>query len=367
MILRVEKRVRNIFDNLKKKPDVIIIKNSVEPFIDDNFFYVTGLKQGIFEGSIVVLYPNGGTDLIVSELEAETAKKVNADLMVYKTQDEYNAVLKKLLSSHKKIGVNFKGILHKDYCKLKGEAPKSKFLDVSEALMKTRLVKDEVEMGLIRKSCKLADKVMEAVPDMLQEDMYEYEIAAEIDYLIEKNGGDEPAFKTISSFGKNTAEPHYSHGDTRLKKGDFALFDFGVCIKKYNSDITRTFVFGKASMKQKEMYETVSRAQSIGFDVIKPGVKASEVHDMVSLYIDSTDFKGRFIHSTGHSIGLAVHDGDAKLSTESDIELKENMVFTVEPGVYIPGFGGVRLEDDVVVKKSGIELLTKTTRELIEI
>jgi Xaa-Pro dipeptidase len=363
----VEQRVKNIFNNSEEKPDVIIIKNSVEPFIDDNFFYVTGLHQGVFEGAVAALYPDGNIDLVVSELEAETAKKADVNLAVYKKQGEYNAFLKKLFGSHKKIGLNFNGISHKDYCKLRDRFSKSEFLDVSEAFMKTRLVKDEMEIRLMKTSCRIVDRVVEAIPDMLKEGMHEYEVASEIDYLMGKNGVDKPAFETISSFGRNTAEPHYSHGDTRLKKGDLALFDFGACLKKYNSDITRTFVFGEADSRQREMHTVVYKAQSVAFEAIKPGVKASRVHELVSSYIDGTKFKGRFIHSTGHSIGLAVHDGRARLGLDNDFELKKNMAFTVEPGVYIPGFGGVRIEDDIIVKKDGVEFLTKSSRELIEV
>jgi Xaa-Pro dipeptidase len=363
----VEKRVKRIFDNLKDKPDAILIKNSVAPFIDDNFFYITGLQKGIFEGSIAVLHPDGGIDLLVSELEAESASKVKADLHVYKDMQEFKGLLNKYLFSFNKIGLSFEGISYKGFCKLKEICSKSKFIDVSEVFARVRLVKDEIEIKLIKKSCAIADKVMQKVPDLLHQGMYEYELAAEIDYLMQKNGADKPAFETISSFGRNTAEPHYSHGNTRLKKDDFALFDFGACLSKYNSDITRTIVFGKASAKQKEMYKTVLEAQKIGFKKIKPGIKASMVHKAVNGFIDKTSFKGCFIHSTGHALGLAVHDRGAGFSVDSDIKLQQNMVFTVEPGVYIPGFGGVRIEDDILVKKDGIELLTKTPRELIEV
>ena len=150
---------------------------------------------------------------------------------------------------------------------------------------------------------------MATIPDIISEGMSEYELAAEINYSLQNLGAEKPAFDTISSFGKNTAEPHYSHGDIKLRKGDFIVCDFGACLKKYNSDITRTFLFGRATEQQKEMYETVLQAQQIAFDAIKPGVKACDVHHAVSSFIDSTKFKGRFIHSTGHSLGLAVHDG----------------------------------------------------------
>lgn len=363
----MEKRIKNIFNKLEKKLDAIIIKNSAEPYIDNNFFYVTGLEKGIFEGSMAILHPDGNIELLISELEAETAKKTGAKLHVYEKKEDIDILLKKNFSSLKKIGINFDGISHKDFCKLTDRFPKSKFIDVSDELAKTRLVKDEFEIELIKKSCAIADKVMKTIPSILHEGMYEYEMAAEINYLMQKNGADRPAFETISSFGKNTAEPHYSHGDTRLNKGDFALLDFGACFKRYNSDITRTFVFGKATEKQKEMYEAVLAAQEVGFETIKPGVKANEVHNAVNSFIDNGKFKGCFIHSTGHSLGLNVHDGGAGLSSDCDVELKENMVFTVEPGAYIPGFGGVRIEDNILIKKDGIELLTKSSRDFVEI
>jgi len=126
-------------------------------------------------------------------------------------------------------------------------------------------------------------------------------------------------------------------------------------------------VFGKATDQQNEMYETVLKAQQIAFDMIKSDLNGSNVHNAVDSFINSTKFKGRFIHSTGHSLGLAVHDGGIRLSNRCEVELKENMIFTIEPGVYIPELGGVRIEDDVLVKKDGLEILTKSSREFIEI
>ena len=352
---------------MEEELDAIIIRNSSEPYIDDNFFYVTGLDKGLFEGSMATLNPNGNVDLIVSELEAESAKKANVTLNIYKSKEDFDKAFKDTTSSLKKIGVNFSGISHRDFCKIKERCQNSELMDVSEAFAKTRLVKDEFEIETIKEACSIADKVMKKIPDILHEGMHEFEIAAEINYLMQKNGADEAAFETISSFGKNTAEPHYSHGDYKLKSGDFALFDFGARFRKYNSDMTRTFVFGKASEKQREMYETVLEAQRIGFDAIHLGIEAHEVHDAVSSYIDNTKFKGRFIHSTGHSVGLAVHDGSVGFNSGCNVELEENMVLTVEPGIYIPGFGGVRIEDDILIKKDRVELLTKTPREFTEI
>ena len=256
----------------------------------------------------------------------------------------------------------------KDFFKIKSICPKTTFIkDVSDAFSKTRLLKDNFEIKTIKQACNISDKVMKIIPDILHEGSHEFEIAAEIDYIMQKNGADGPAFETISSFGKNSAEPHYSHGEYKLKNGDFVLFDFGACLRKYNSDITRTYIFGKASKIQREMYTTVFEAQQIGFDMINQGIKAHEVHESVKSFINKTKFKDRFIHSTGHSIGLRVHDSDIGLNSECKIPLKEKMVFSIEPGIYIPGVGGVRIEDNSLIKKDGIELLTKTPREFLEI
>ncbi|KYK30294.1 MAG: hypothetical protein AYK22_04110 [Thermoplasmatales archaeon SG8-52-3] len=363
----MEKRVKKLFDNISKKPEVILIKNDSMPFIDDNFFYFTGLNHGIFEGSYVILFPDGKIKLMVPELEEETAKKTNVEINVYKNQTEFNEILKNSVSSFSKIGLNFNGISFKSFLKIKSLLSDSDFFDVSQSIDKIRLVKDEIELRYLKEACNIADIVANKIPEIVKDGMYEYELAAEIDYLLQKNGADKSAFETISSFGKNSAEPHYTHGNIKLKTGDFVLCDFGACYKKYNSDITRTFIFDKASKMQKEMYDVVLEAQRIGFDAIKSGVKASKVHGLVHSYIQTSKFKDRFIHSTGHSLGISVHDSNARLSSNSDIILKENMVFTIEPGVYIPDLGGVRIEDDVLVKSKGAEFLTKSTRDFIEI
>lgn len=363
----MEKRVKKIFNNLKNKPDLILIRNSSEPFIDDNFFYFTGLDKGLFEGSIAILYPDGDIDIIVSELEEELAKKTDANILVYKSEKEFANILKNCISSFKKIGLNSKRISLNYFYRLKDKFTNVEFLDISDSFEKIRLIKDELEIKTIKFACKIADKVMEKIPQILKKGMYEYELAAEINYLIQKNGADKAAFDTISSFGKNTSQPHYSHGNIKLNNGDFVLCDFGACFKKYNSDLTRTFIFGKANEKQKLMYKIVLEAHRIGLDTVKSGLKANVVHEAVNSYIDKTEFRGRFIHSTGHPLGLAVHDGNTRLGANFETELKENMVFTIEPGIYLPGFGGVRIEDDILIKRDRVELLTKTTRELIEI
>jgi Xaa-Pro dipeptidase len=363
----LEARIKNIFKKTEETIDLILIKNSSEPFIDENFFYVTNLYEGLFEGSIALIYPDGSLELIVSKLEAEIAKKSKANISVYSNGTEFKDIIDNLLSNKKKIGLNFQRISYLDVVNLKKKYPDIEFIDISNSINKSRVVKDDYEIKMIKKACSIADEVLKKIPELLISNMSENEIAAEIIYHMYKNDADCPAFETISSFGENTSKPHYSHGDRKLKPGDLCLFDFGARFRKYNSDITRTFIFGSKNVKQIEMYETVKEAQAIAFDHIRPGVKAKEIHNLVQNYIDNTKFKGKFIHSTGHSLGLSVHDPSIRFSSECEILLEENMILTVEPGVYIPGFGGIRIEDDILVTNNGVDILTKSPRELIEI
>ena len=360
-------RIKKIFSKVKEKPDAIIIKNTGENFSDSNFFYATGLEKGLFEGCAVVLFSNGCINLVVSQLEYETAKKTKSDIKVFENHEEFNIHLKNSVQGCNKIGLNFKGLTYADYQGLSNILSGCSFVDVSTALSEARMIKDDLELNFIKKAASISDKVMQKIPEFLNKDIFEYELAAEIEYHIKKYGADKSAFDTISSFGKNSAEPHYTNGEIKINKGDFVLCDFGACFKRYNSDITRTFVFGNANDKQKKMFETVLNAQKKGFEQIKSGAKGKDVHKAVDDFINKSRFKGCFIHSTGHFLGLNVHDGGLGLSPMSDVELAKNMVLTVEPGVYIPGFGGVRIEDDILVTDDGVEILSKTCRDLIEI
>jgi len=144
------------------------------------------------------------------------------------------------------------------------------------------------------------------------------------------------------------------------------VLDFGARYEHYCSDVTRTVVVGKATPKQRDIYETVRRAQSESMKRMRPGVKAKAVDGIARSLIDASPYKGRFIHGLGHSVGLAVHDGGG-MNQASDLVLRANMVFTNEPGIYLPGFGGVRIEDDVLITTNGPKLLSTVTRDLIEL
>jgi Xaa-Pro dipeptidase len=359
-------RVRSVFSVCQQPVDALLVRNGTEPMIDDNFFYLTGLVSGVFEGCLAVAFPDGSVEAVVSELEAEGARKSAAKVSVYRTKKEFIDALQRLLGSAGSVGINAEGLTVRDRDMLQGQLPKSSFKDVSSAFASARLIKDADEIDNIRKACGIADRVAEGLPDVIAMEMTENDLAAEIDYCLMKEGADRPSFATISSCGANTAMPHYGHGDVTLRQGSFVLCDFGAQYHRYASDMTRTWVLGSASRQQREMYEVVKAAQEKAIEAIRPGIAAKDVDAAARDVIDSSVFKGKFIHSTGHSLGLAVHDGE-RFSAEAGFLLKENMVFTVEPGVYLPGVGGVRIEDDIRVSSRGCEVLTSASRVFSEL
>jgi Xaa-Pro dipeptidase len=360
-----QKRIQKIFADCAEL-DAIVLLNGGEPYQDMGFFYTTGLMEGLFESCMTILYPDSSLEMISSFLEATSARKGNFDVTVFKSKSERLDIFKEKLSGLSKIGVNHGGLLLKSYLELKGLIPDAEFVDVSESINKARMIKDEKEIEIMRKACQIVSEVALEVQDFIKVGVREYEVAAELSYLMQKKGATGPSFDTISSFAENTAEPHYTAGDVVLKKGDFVLMDYGAKYKRYCSDITRTYICGEVTEKHKDLYETVAKSQQMALDMIKPGVNGKDIHQAVYDYLESTKYKGMFTHSTGHSIGLSVHDNSA-LTKEVDLILEENMVFTVEPGLYIPGFGGVRIEDDVRVTSDGVEILTPATKDIVEL
>lgn len=347
--------------------DAIIISTATKPFIDQTFYYITGYTEGIFESSSCILFPDYTCEIVIPWLEEESARKGSLPVHVFKTNDERKDAIKTLLLKKRRIGVNAEELTYKNLLELKEWLKDAELIDVSEAVRKARLVKDKKEIELLRKACKIASETADEIPNYIHEGIKEYEVAAELSYIMQKKGAVGPSFTIVSSFGARTAEPHYIGGEQRLKKGDFILLDFGALYKRYRSDITRTYILGKATEKHLDMYEKVLEAQRIGMQEIRAGIKGGDAHNTVERFINSTDYKGCFTHSLGHSIGLSVHDGGV-LHPRMDLILEDNMVFTVEPGIYVSGFGGVRIEDNIVVKRDGAEVLTDAKKdELIEI
>jgi Xaa-Pro dipeptidase len=360
-------RLRRVFEIAAKDLDAIAIINGSHA--DPNFFYISGYRSGLFEGNMLFLFPDGQVEVITNPLEEEAARqRMDYAIHVERSFDpsERRRIVSSILKGRKRVGINFQGVSHGDFQGLGAILGKRELVDVSKALSQARMVKDPEELEAISKAARIISKVMDGVPGLVKARMTESALKAEIDYLIVKEGAASPSFESIVAFGENSALPHYSAGERRLGKGDNILVDMGARYHLYCSDITRTFFFGRAAAQQRDAYAKVLEAQTRAIAGIKEGVTGRAVHQIAAGVIDESRFKGRFTHGLGHSIGLEVHDGPG-LSLRNSGKLKQDMVMTVEPGIYIPGEGGVRIEDDVTVTKHGCTALTSSPKELLQV
>ncbi len=363
-------RVRKVFERLDAPVDALLVANSVEPHLDLSFFYLFDVPSGLFEGSVAVAHADGELDVITSPLEAQSAEeaaKHDPHVHVHTAErDATEAAIAQRLDGAGTIGLNFAELTHAWATRLASARPQSRWVDVSAALRKARSTKDAAEIERLRRAAEIGSNVGREIPSLLRPGITELELAAEIEYRMNRHGANGRSFSTIVAFGPHGAEPHFQPGDARLAPGASIVCDYGAIHRRYVSDITRSFRFGPRDDEMRAVHETVERAQQAAFAKIRPGTPAREVHLAAAAVIDASPYKGRLIHGVGHSIGLAVHDGWG-YGPKADDALEEGMVFTVEPGIYLPGKGGVRIEDDIVVTHDGYELLTTAPRGYLEV
>ena len=226
-----------------------------------------------------------------------------------------------------------------------------------------RMVKSADEISKIREACRLADAAFLHARRMLQPGVTEYDIGLEIEFYFRRNGAD-LAFPPIVVSGERSARPHGHPSEKRLNNGDFVTLDFGARLNGQCSDMTRTVVIGSATRRQREVYDAVLRAQIAGIKALKPGAQARDVDAAARDVLASAGLAEYFGHGLGHGLGSVVHDL-GRLSPTSTDTVEVGQVWTIEPGVYIPGFGGVRIEDDAVVTEAGAEILNGTPKELL--
>lgn len=229
-----------------------------------------------------------------------------------------------------------------------------------------RQVKDAQELASIRRAATIGDSAFDHLLGVLRPGISEREAAAELEYALKKSGAETLAFPTILTFGERTALPHGVPGERKLAQGDLIMVDFGAVVDGYRSDMTRTLVCGKADQKQRQIYALIREAQALGVAAVRAGIPAREPSDAVAEFLKRSPYAQFAGEGLGHCLGLDTHE-HPYLAAGAETLLQENFVLTVEPGIYIPGWGGVRIEDDVRVTLSGAEILTHTTRELIEL
>lgn len=253
---------------------------------------------------------------------------------------------------------------YKKYCE---SYPQCEFVGIGNAIEELREVKDENEIALMQKAQDITDFAFSELIKHIKRDMTEIEVAAELEYFMRKSGASGFAFETIAVSGDASALPHGTPRNVKLKEG-FLTMDFGAKYKGYCSDMTRTIVIGKADDKIKKLYNTVREAQRLGLETVRAGVDCKACDSAARDYIDSfKEYNGAFGHSLGHGVGLFIHESPRLSKFGEGRKLRVGEIVTVEPGIYLYGQYGCRIEDMVAVTENGNYNFTHSTKELIEV
>jgi len=349
-------RIQTLKDSLnKEKIDGYIVAGEI------NIFYFTNAL-----GATRLLIPAEGENILyvygVNYEEAKkTARECRVDLV--KRGEDADKKVAKLIKQLKLKRVGFDALDASIYLKLKSSLKGTKLKAMSNLVWELRKVKDKTELSYMRKAAKITNQGLKRAIEVIKPGMREYEVAAEIEYAMRKLGSQGVAFETIVASGPRSAFPHGRCTDKKIRKGELIVVDLGAKYHHYHSDLTRTFLVGEPSPEQRKIYETVREAQQKAFEGLHEGVKAKDADAIARKIVKQAGYGKYFVHSLGHGIGLEVHELPA-LSPESKELLKAGNVVTVEPGIYVVGLGGVRIEDTVLVRKEKAERLTEAPYEL---
>ena len=273
----------------------------------------------------------------------------------------------KLLKKSKTLGIDGDHLMHNTVLGIQKLLPKVKCVPAGGIAQEVTVVKSEQEIEHIRKAAQIASKVFDSIVKIIKPGIKETDIATEIVYQGRKLGAEKESFDIIVVSGERSAMPHGRATDKKIKKGDMITLDFGFYVNGFASDMTRSVMVGKANPEQKKVYDTVLKAIETSNAAAKVGMNCKKLYAVARNIIIAEGYGDYFRHSLGHGLGIEVHEMP-RISAMNELEkLKKNTVITIEPGIYLPGKFGVRIEDDIVITQKGAEILTKATKQLLEL
>lgn len=328
---------------------------------ETNIFYFTNAV-----GATRLLVPAEGENVLYVrgvnyDAVKETARGCRVDLV--KPGEDIDKKVAVLIKKLKLECVGYDTLDSSVYLKLKGALKETGLKAMNQLVWELRKIKDKTELGHIRRAAEITNEGVRRAVEVIKLGIREYEVAAEIEYAMRKLGSQGVAFETIVASGPRSAFPHGGCTNKKIQKGELIVLDLGAKYEHYGADITRTLLIGKPSRKQAKIYEIVRKAQQIAFESLRGGVKVKDADGTARRIIEQAGYGECFVHRLGHGIGLDTHEPPTLGSEAKDL-LKVGNVVTVEPGVYIGGFGGVRIEDTVLIHKERAERLTKAIYDL---
>lgn len=354
------KRRREVVKELKRRElDCLLVTRPA------NWYYLTGFTG---ESGVVVVTP-GGTTLITDGRFTTQAREETGGVRVELQKGTLFAAAGEWLRQ--------RGIRRAGYdpgqwtvaqwkALKKASGTKCQTIEAGGVVERLRMKKGPQELAAMRKAAILAGEVLESVLKLLKPGVREDEIGAEIEYRMKKRGASGVSFESIVASGKRAALPHARPTSKRLRKNELVVLDLGAILGHYCSDITRTVYVGRASERIRKWYGAVQEAQEAAVRAVRAGVSCGEVDAAARDVLKKHRLDAYFVHSTGHGLGLEVHE-EPRVARGQAIRLEAGNVITIEPGIYVEGVGGIRLEDDVAVHSHGSEVLTRVRRDLIEL
>lgn len=335
----------------------------------ENIFYLSGFLSDPHERLLgILIFKDAAPFMICPKMEVTDAKAAGwtYDVVGHDDQEDAFEVLAnkatQSVSAIQTLAIEKSHLTVERLDTLQRFYPNSSVVGIDQVLTDLRIVKSADEVEKIREAAKLADYAIQVGCDELAEGKTELEVLSAIEAAILQKGY-YMSFDTMVLTGLNAASPHGTPGNTKIKKGDLVLFDLGVVYEGYCSDITRTVAFGEPNAEQKAVYDAVLSANKAAIDLVKPGVRTMDLDRAARQKIEDAGFGEYFTHRLGHGLGIGLHETPS-IHGSNELPLVEGMVFTIEPGVYKGDTAGVRIEDDVVVTKDGVEILTSFPKEL---
>ncbi|MCX5809012.1 MAG: aminopeptidase P family protein [Proteobacteria bacterium] len=351
-------RIDKVFSLLvNKELDACILKGM------DNIFYLTGFRGS--EGTLVV---TKGDVLLLTDFRYITyAQEVTKDVKVMELNRRKN-LLEEICKKYsiKKMGFDSLHVTYFMYSTWRDVVQDVDFIPIDNEIEGIRKCKEPEEIDAIMKAVHISTEAFVDVFEKIRPGKTEREIANEIDYAMRRLGADCPSFDTIVASGVRAALPHAIPTDKKIKKGETVIIDFGARVDGYCSDETCTVSMGETNGKLREIFTIVDDARMLGLEKARPGVSIKELDMIVRGFIDDAGYGEYFRHGVGHGIGIAVHEAPAINSTGEGV-LEENMVITIEPGIYLPHAGGVRLEDMLLITENSVKVLTSIRKDMLSI
>ncbi len=338
----------------KEKIDGLLVTNLT------NVRYLTGF----ISSSAQLIVSETGCVLMTDFRYIEAARKDVKFVEIFQATSEPQKDLKYILRKYKvgRLGFESSRVSYLKYTQLKNCISEKRLKPCPDIVERLRMIKEPGEIEAIRRAIRPGEKGFRYIRRLLRPGVKEEEIALELELFLKVNGAGGLAFDTVIAFGTSSAVPHYRTGKKKLRERDMVLIDWGVNADGYSSDLTRTLLSHSMTNKEKSIYSIVLEAQQKAIDKIRPGVNLAVIDRTARDVITGHGYAGAFGHSCGHGIGMEVHEYPG-VSSKSKMKCCKGMVITAEPGIYIKGWGGVRIEDDILVTENGCEVLSRLSKK----